>query len=111
MLRPLDVPLVVPPKVPGQGDAQGLVGRQVEGDSSPEISLPLIPQGPTQLTGNEAQWRAGPDTSGGFNAMVVCFPFLLGPGEEAPVGVFDKENGTISENRWGPSAWRLPSEE
>ena len=55
MLRPLDVPLVVPPKVPGQRDAQGLVGRQVEGDSSPEISLPLIPQGPTQLKGNEAQ--------------------------------------------------------
>ena len=44
MLRPLGVPLVVPPKGLGQEDAQDLVGRQVEGDSSPEISLPLIPQ-------------------------------------------------------------------
>ena len=55
MLRPLDIPLVVPPQGLAQEDAQGLVGRQVEGDSSPEISLPLIPQGPTQLKGNEAQ--------------------------------------------------------
>ena len=44
MLRPLDIPLVVPLKGLGQEDAQGLLGRQVEGDSSPETSLSLIPQ-------------------------------------------------------------------
>lgn len=41
----------------------------------------------------------------------LCFPFSLGPGQEAPMGVFDKENGTISGHQWGPLPGRLPSEE